>query len=70
MADEAKWYVVHTYSGYENKVSGRFRYFRLHHEIHQEIIEEKIRKCEKIPNFHMKFLIHDNIFQFFFENTQ
>ena len=20
MADEAKWYVVHTYSGYENKV--------------------------------------------------
>ncbi len=21
MADEAKWYVVHTYSGYENKVA-------------------------------------------------
>ena len=21
MSDEAKWYVVHTYSGYENKVA-------------------------------------------------
>ncbi len=23
MAEEAKWYVVHTYSGYENKVATR-----------------------------------------------
>ncbi|MCC8023367.1 MAG: transcription termination/antitermination protein NusG, partial [Clostridiales bacterium] len=22
MADDAKWYVVHTFSGYENKVAG------------------------------------------------
>ena len=25
MAEEAKWYVVHTYSGYENKVADKHR---------------------------------------------
>ena len=25
MSDQAKWYVVHTYSGYENKVAATIR---------------------------------------------
>ena len=25
MSDEAKWYVVHTYSGYENKVASNLK---------------------------------------------
>ena len=25
MAEEAKWYVVHTYSGYENKVASNLK---------------------------------------------
>ena len=25
MADEARWYVVHTYSGYENKVASNLK---------------------------------------------
>ena len=29
MSDAAKWYVVHTYSGYENKVASSFRVLRL-----------------------------------------
>lgn len=30
MAEEAKWYVAHTYSGYENKVKANIEIGRAH----------------------------------------
>lgn len=54
MADKAKWYVVHTYSGYENKVKANLEKTidnrNLHHLIldvqipMEEVIEEKMAK--------------------------
>ncbi|WP_058485980.1 transcription termination/antitermination protein NusG [Defluviitalea phaphyphila] len=41
MADEAKWYVVHTYSGYENKVKANIEKVignRNMHELIQEVV--------------------------------
>ena len=60
MADEAKWYVVHTYSGYENKVATNLEKIvenrKLHDGIHEirvptetvtEIKDNKKREVER-----------------------
>ena len=60
MSDEAKWYVVHTYSGYENKVATNLEKIvenrRLHDWIHEirvptetvtEIKDNKKREVER-----------------------
>ena len=39
MSDEAKWYVVHTYSGYENKVASNLEKTVENHNL-QELIQE------------------------------
>ena len=39
MAEEAKWYVVHTYSGYENKVASNLEKTVENRQM-QELIEE------------------------------
>lgn len=42
MADEAKWYVVHTYSGYENKVADSIVNAVENRQLHDLIHEVKI----------------------------
>lgn len=39
MAEEAKWYVVHTYSGYENKVMTTIEKTVENRKLHDQIIE-------------------------------
>ena len=39
MPDEAKWYVVHTYSGYENKVASNLETTVENHNL-QDLIQE------------------------------
>jgi len=39
MAEEAKWYVVHTYSGYENKVKGSIEKLVENRKLHDQILE-------------------------------
>ncbi|MEA5050841.1 MAG: transcription termination/antitermination protein NusG [Oscillospiraceae bacterium] len=42
MADTAKWYVVHTYSGYENKVATNLEKLVENRRLHEYIEEVKI----------------------------
>ena len=42
MADEAKWYVVHTYSGYENKVATNIEKIVENRKMHDLILEVKV----------------------------
>ena len=42
MADGARWYAVHTYSGYENKVATNIEKVIENHRLGDEIIEVKI----------------------------
>ncbi len=39
MAEEYKWYVVHTYSGYENKVADNIRKVVENRNLHKQILE-------------------------------
>lgn len=39
MADEARWYVVHTYSGYEKKVKGSIEKLVENRKLHDQILE-------------------------------
>lgn len=39
MTEEAKWYVVHTYSGYENKVKGSIEKLVENRKLHDQIVE-------------------------------
>ncbi len=39
MIDDAKWYVVHTYSGYENKVKANIEKMIENHNLQEEIVE-------------------------------
>jgi len=39
MTEEAKWYVVHTYSGYENKVKGSIEKLVENRKLHDQILE-------------------------------
>ncbi len=47
MADEAKWYVVHTYSGYENKVASNLEKTVENRQL-QELIQEVRVPTEKV----------------------
>ncbi len=47
MAEEAKWYVVHTYSGYENKVKGSIEKLVENRKLHDQI-EEVIVPIHKV----------------------
>ena len=38
MADISKWYVVHTYSGYENKVASNIETVVENRKIHDQIL--------------------------------
>ncbi len=42
MADSAKWYVIHTYSGYENKVAANIQKIVENRSMHDQILEVKI----------------------------
>ena len=42
MAEEAKWYVVHTYSGYENKVADSIVNAVENRQLHHLITDVKI----------------------------
>ncbi len=47
MADEARWYVVHTYSGYENKVASNLEKTVENRQL-QDLIQESAclpRRC-------------------------
>jgi transcription termination/antitermination protein NusG len=39
MTEEAKWYVVHTYSGYENKVKANIEKLIENRKLHDQILE-------------------------------
>lgn len=39
MSEEAKWYVVHTYSGYENKVKANIEKLIENRKLHDQILE-------------------------------
>ena len=52
MSDEAKWYVVHTYSGYENKVASNLEKTVENHSLQNLIFEIRVpteghRSCRK-----------------------
>jgi transcriptional antiterminator NusG len=66
MAEEAKWYVVHTYSGYENKVKDTIEKYVENHDMYdlisevliptEDVVEkkgdtEKIRKSKLFPGY-------------------
>ena len=42
MSETAKWYVVHTYSGYENKVAQNIEKVVENHKLHDLIEEIKV----------------------------
>ena len=42
MADISKWYVVHTYSGYENKVAANIETVVENRKMHDQILEVKV----------------------------
>jgi len=48
MSQEAKWYVVHTYSGYENKVKVNIEKMVLNRGMEDLILEVKVPTEEKI----------------------
>ena len=47
MSDEARWYVVHTYSGYENKVASNLEKTVENHQL-QDLIHEIRVPTEKV----------------------
>ena len=47
MSDEARWYVVHTYSGYENKVASNLEKTVENHQLH-DLIQEIRVPTEKV----------------------
>lgn len=62
MAEEAKWYVVHTYSGYENKVKDNIEKYVENHDMYdtipevliptEEIVDgEKTRTSKLFPGY-------------------
>ena len=42
MSDEAKWFVVHTYSGYENKVKANIEKIVENRGMHEQILEVEV----------------------------
>ena len=42
MADESRWYVVHTYSGYENKVASNLEKTVENRQLHDLIQEIRV----------------------------
>ncbi len=50
MSDTAKWYVVHTYSGYENKVAGNLEKMVENRKL-QELIQEIKVPTEKVTEY-------------------
>ena len=42
MANNAKWYVVHTYSGYENKVKANIEKTIENRHLEEEILEVRV----------------------------
>ena len=44
--DEAKWYVVHTYSGYENKVKANIEKTVENRNLQDQVLE--VKRCDRI----------------------
>ena len=60
MSDSAKWYVAHTYSGYENAVKTTIEKFVAHRNLQDMILDlELINLLLKIHYFLTEFT-HDN----------
>jgi transcriptional antiterminator NusG len=51
MADEARWYVVHTYSGYENAVASTIEKAAENRKMQDQILELRI-PTETVTEFH------------------
>lgn len=51
MSDEAKWYVVHTYSGYENKVASNLEKTVENHSLQNLILRFAYppKRSQKLP---------------------
>ena len=54
MADAAKWYVVHTYSGYENKVAANIETVVENRKMHDQILLVKFAVFENEDNDELK----------------
>lgn len=50
MADISKWYVVHTYSGYENKVASNIETVVENRKIHDQILEVRFPR-KPLPKY-------------------
>ena len=67
MAEEAKWYVIHTYSGYENKVASNLEKLVENRKM-QDLIREVERKI--FPGYVMVKMIVTNESWFVVRNIQ
>lgn len=58
MSDELKWYVIHTYSGYENKVKANLEKIIEHRNLHDFIsqVEVPMQEVTEIKNGQKKLL--------------
>ena len=48
MSDAAKWYVVHTYSGYENKVASSIEKAVENRKLHDSLAQEENLRVEAL----------------------
>ena len=53
MSEAAKWYIIHTYSGYENKVKQDIEKVVENRKLHDLILEVQVPTCgKKYPRCH------------------
>ena len=57
LPEEAKWYVVHTYSGYENKVASNLEKTVENRQLH-DLIEQILVPTETVTEIKDLSLIH------------
>jgi len=53
---EAKWYVVHTYSGYENKVKANIEKTIENRHLEDQILEVRVPCCQAGPEKDVSWL--------------
>ena len=62
-SNEAKWYVAHTYSGYENKVKSDIEKTIENRKLQDQILEVAVPVQDVVDTMRdMKTAIHDNCF--------
>lgn len=83
--DNAKWYVIHTYSGYENKVKGNIESIVENRNMHDKILEirmpeeevvemkdgqQKVSKRKLFPGYLLVKMVMDNDSWYVIRNTR